>query len=249
MIMNKLLSGKTAMITGGGRGIGKQIVLTFADHGANVIVTDLKENDATIELIKEIESKGVKALFLAYDVSQFDQTEEAIKKAFEVFGRIDILVNNAGITRDTLLMRMSETDWDMVMNVNVKSVFNHTKAIQSIMLKQRFGSIINMGSVVGISGNAGQINYSASKAAIIGLSKSVARELGSRNIRCNVIAPGFIETEMTHVLSQEVKDAYAKTISLRRTGKPQDIANTAVFLASDLSDYITGQVIVCDGGM
>lgn len=249
MIMNKLLSGKTAMITGGGRGIGKQIVLTFADHGANVIVTDLKENESILELIKEIESKGVKALFLAYDVSQFDQTEEAIKKAFEVFGRIDILVNNAGITRDTLLMRMSETDWDMVMNVNVKSVFNHTKAIQSIMLKQRFGSIINMGSVVGISGNAGQINYSASKAAIIGLSKSVARELGSRNIRCNVIAPGFIETEMTHVLSQEVKDAYAKTISLRRTGKPQDIANTAVFLASDLSDYITGQVIVCDGGM
>ena len=247
--MNKLLSGKTAMITGGGRGIGKQIVLTFADHGANVIVTDLKENESILELIKEIESKGVKALFLAYDVSQFDQTEEAIKKAFEVFGRIDILVNNAGITRDTLLMRMSETDWDMVMNVNVKSVFNHTKAIQSIMLKQRFGSIINMGSVVGISGNAGQINYSASKAAIIGLSKSVARELGSRNIRCNVIAPGFIETEMTHVLSQEVKDAYAKTISLRRTGKPQDIANTAVFLASDLSDYITGQVIVCDGGM
>jgi 3-oxoacyl-[acyl-carrier protein] reductase len=247
--MNKLLSGKTAMITGAGRGIGKQIALTFAEHGADVIVTDLKETESSIELMNEIENKGVKGLFLAYDVSKLDQTETAIKQAMDAFGKIDILVNNAGITRDTLLLRMTETDWDMVMNVNVKSIFNHTKAIQSIMLKQRFGSIINMGSIVGISGNAGQINYAASKAAIIGLSKSVARELGSRNIRCNVIAPGFIETEMTHVLPQEVKDAYMKTISLRRTGKPTDIANTAVFLASDLSDYITGQVIVCDGGM
>lgn len=247
--MSKLLSGKTAMITGSGRGIGKQIVLTFADQGANVIVTDLKETEDTIQLIKEIESKGVKGMFLAYDVSKLDQTEEAIKKAFEAFGRIDILVNNAGITRDTLLLRMSETDWDMVMNVNVKSIFNHTKAIQSIMLKQRFGSIINMGSIVGITGNAGQINYSASKAAIIGLSKSVARELGSRNIRCNVIAPGFIETDMTQGLPQDIKEAYMKTISLRRSGTPQDIANTAVFLASDLSNYITGQVIICDGGM
>jgi 3-oxoacyl-[acyl-carrier protein] reductase len=247
--MNKLLTGKTAMITGAGRGIGKQIALTFAQHGADLIVTDLKETESSIELMKEIENLGVKGLFLAYDVSKLDQTEAAIKQAMETFGKIDVLVNNAGITRDTLLMRMTETDWDMVMNVNVKSIFNHTKAIQSIMLKQRFGSIINMGSIVGITGNAGQINYSASKAAIIGLSKSVARELGSRNIRCNVIAPGFIETEMTHVLPQEVKDAYMKTISLRRTGKPTDIANTAVFLASDLSDYMTGQVLVCDGGM
>ena len=237
------------MITGAGRGIGKQIALTFAQHGADLIVTDLKETDSSIELMKEIENLGVKGLFLAYDVSKLDQTEAAVKQAMEAFGKIDVLVNNAGITRDTLLMRMTETDWDMVMNVNVKSIFNHTKAIQSIMLKQRFGSIINMGSIVGITGNAGQINYSASKAAIIGLSKSVARELGSRNIRCNVIAPGFIETEMTHVLPQEVKDAYMKTISLRRTGKPTDIANTAVFLASDLSDYMTGQVLVCDGGM
>lgn len=247
--MNKLLTGKTAMITGAGRGIGKQIALTFAQHGADLIVTDLKETDSSIELMKEIENLGVKGLFLAYDVSKLDQTEAAVKQAMEAFGKIDVLVNNAGITRDTLLMRMTETDWDMVMNVNVKSIFNHTKAIQSLMLKQRFGSIINMGSIVGITGNAGQINYSASKAAIIGLSKSVARELGSRNIRCNVIAPGFIETEMTHVLPQEVKDAYMKTISLRRTGKPTDIANTAVFLASDLSDYMTGQVLVCDGGM
>ncbi|HNY62769.1 MAG TPA: 3-oxoacyl-[acyl-carrier-protein] reductase [Bacteroidales bacterium] len=247
--MSKLLLGKTAMITGGGRGIGKQIVLTFAEQGANVIITDLKENEAILQLVKDVEGMGVEALFLAYDVSKLDQTEEAIKKAVERFGRIDILVNNAGITRDTLLMRMKEEDWDMVMNVNVKSIFNHTKAIQSVMLKQRFGSIINMGSVVGITGNAGQVNYSASKAAVIGLSKSVARELGSRNIRCNVIAPGFIETEMTQVLSQEVREAYLKTISLRRPGTPQDIANTALYLASDLSSYITGQVIVCDGGM
>ena len=247
--MSKLLLGKTAMITGGGRGIGKQIVLTFAEQGANVIITDLKENEASLQLVKDVEGMEVEALFLAYDVSKLDQTEEAIKKAVERFGRIDILVNNAGITRDTLLMRMKEEDWDMVMNVNVKSIFNHTKAIQSVMLKQRFGSIINMGSVVGITGNAGQVNYSASKAAVIGLSKSVARELGSRNIRCNVIAPGFIETEMTQVLSQEVREAYLKTISLRRPGTPRDIANTALYLASDLSSYITGQVIVCDGGM
>lgn len=237
------------MVTGSGRGIGKQIVLTFAEQGANVIITDLRENEEILQLVKDVEAMGVEALFLAYDVSKLDQTEEAINKAVERFGRIDILVNNAGITRDTLLMRMKEEDWDMVMNVNVKSIFNHTKAIQPIMLKQRFGSIINMGSVVGITGNAGQVNYSASKAAVIGLSKSVARELGSRNIRCNVIAPGFIETEMTQVLSQEVKDAYFKTISLRRAGTPQDIANTALYLASDLSSYVTGQVIVCDGGM
>ncbi|HHT53179.1 MAG: 3-oxoacyl-[acyl-carrier-protein] reductase [Bacteroidales bacterium] len=247
--MSKLLLGKTAMVTGSGRGIGKQIVLTFAEQGANVIITDLRENEEILQLVKDVEGMGVEALFLAYDVSKLDQTEEAINKAVERFGRIDILVNNAGITRDTLLMRMKEEDWDMVMNVNVKSIFNHTKAIQPIMLKQRFGSIINMGSVVGITGNAGQVNYSASKAAVIGLSKSVARELGSRNIRCNVIAPGFIETEMTQVLSQEVKDAYFKTISLRRAGTPQDIANTALYLASDLSSYVTGQVIVCDGGM
>lgn len=247
--MSKLLLGKTSMVTGSGRGIGKQIVLTFAEQGANVIITDLRENEEILQLVKDVEGMGVEALFLAYDVSKLDQTEEAINKAVERFGRIDILVNNAGITRDTLLMRMKEEDWDMVMNVNVKSIFNHTKAIQPIMLKQRFGSIINMGSVVGITGNAGQVNYSASKAAVIGLSKSVARELGSRNIRCNVIAPGFIETEMTQVLSQEVKDAYFKTISLRRAGTPQDIANTALYLASDLSSYVTGQVIVCDGGM
>lgn len=247
--MSKLLLGKTAMVTGSGRGIGKQIVLTFAEQGANVIITDLRENEEILQLVNDVEGMGVEALFLAYDVSKLDQTEEAINKAVERFGRIDILVNNAGITRDTLLMRMKEEDWDMVMNVNVKSIFNHTKAIQPIMLKQRFGSIINMGSVVGITGNAGQVNYSASKAAVIGLSKSVARELGSRNIRCNVIAPGFIETEMTQVLSQEVKDAYFKTISLRRAGTPQDIANTALYLASDLSSYVTGQVIVCDGGM
>jgi len=244
-----LLKEKTAYITGAARGIGKQIVLTFAQQGANIVFTDLQENETVIETMKEIEKYGVKALFLAYDVADYQATENAVKKAFETFETIDILVNNAGITRDTLLMRMQETDWDLVMNVNVKSVFNHVKAFQPFFLKQRRGSIINLGSVVGISGNAGQANYSASKAAIIGLSKSIAKELGSRNIRCNVIAPGFIETEMTNVLSQEVKDAYFKTISLRRGGKPEDVANTSLFLASDLSAYITGQVIVCDGGM
>ena len=244
-----ILKEKTAYITGAARGIGKQIAITFAQQGANIVFTDLQENDSVLETIKEIEKQGVKALFLAYDVADYKATENAVKKAFETFETIDILVNNAGITRDTLLLRMQENDWDLVMSVNVKSVFNHVKAIQPYFLKQRKGSIINMGSVVGISGNAGQANYSASKAAIIGLSKSVARELGSRNIRCNVIAPGFIETEMTNVLSQEVKDAYFKTISLRRGGKPEDVANTALFLASYLSAYITGQVIVCDGGM
>jgi len=244
-----LLNGKTAFITGGARGIGKQIVLTFAQQGANIVFTDLQENEAVHEVIKEIEKQGAKALFFAYNVADYQATEVAVKKAFETFETIDILVNNAGITRDTLLMRMTESDWDLVINVNVKSVFNHVKAIQSHFLKQRKGSIINIGSVVGISGNAGQANYAASKAAIIGLSKSIAKELGSRNIRCNVIAPGFIETEMTQVLSQEVKDAYFKTISLRRGGNPEDVANTALFLASDLSAYITGQVIVCDGGM
>ena len=244
-----LLQSKTAFITGAARGIGKQIALTFAQQGANIVFTDLQENEDTVKTLKEIEKQGVKALFLAYNASDFQATETAVKKAFETFDTIDILVNNAGITRDTLLMRMSEHDWDLVMTVNVKSVFNHVKAIQPYFLKQRKGSIINIGSIVGISGNAGQANYAASKAAIIGLSKSIAKELGSRNIRCNVIAPGFIETDMTAVLSQEVKDAYFKTIALRRGGQPEDVANTALFLASDLSTYITGQVIVCDGGM
>ncbi len=248
-MMNQLLKGKVAMITGGARGIGKQIVLTFAQNGADVIFTDLKEDENVLELIKEIEQLGVKAKFFAYNVADLAATENAIKEAHQLFGRIDVLVNNAGVTRDTLLMRMSEADWDLVMNVNVKSIFNHTKAIQSIMLKQRSGSIINMGSIVGVNGNAGQANYCASKAAIIGFSKAVARELGSRSIRCNVIAPGFIETEMTHVLPEEVKADYMKRISLRRGGKPEDIANTALFLASDLSTYMTAQVLICDGGM
>jgi 3-oxoacyl-[acyl-carrier protein] reductase len=244
-----LLKGKTAYITGAARGIGKQIALTFAQQGANIVFTDLQENEIVNETLKEIEKQGVKTLFLAYDVSNYPATEAAVKKAFETFETIDILVNNAGITRDTLLMRMTENDWDSVINVNLKSVFNHVKAMQSYFLKQRKGSIINIGSIVGISGNAGQTNYSASKAAIIGLSKSIAKELGSRNIRCNVIAPGFIETEMTAVLSQEAKDAFLKTIALRKGGQPEDVANTALFLASDLSAYITAQVIVCDGGM
>jgi len=244
-----LLQEKTAYITGAARGIGKQIAITFAQHGANIVLTDLHENETIQETIQKIESYGVKVIFFAYNAADYQATEATVKKVFETFNTIDILVNNAGITRDTLLMRMTEYDWDLVMNVNVKSVFNHIKATQPYFLKQRKGSIINIGSVVGISGNAGQANYAASKAAIIGLSKSIGRELGSRNIRCNVIAPGFIETEMTHVLPQEVKEAYFKSISLRRSGQPEDVANTALFLASDLSAYITGQVIVCDGGM
>jgi 3-oxoacyl-[acyl-carrier protein] reductase len=244
-----LLSGKTAFITGGARGIGKQIALTFAQQGANIIFTDLQENEVVRETIKDIEKQNVKVLFLSYNAGDFQATDAAVKKALEAFEAIDILVNNAGITRDTLLMRMTESDWDMVINVNLKSVFNHVKAIQSCFLKQRKGSIINIGSVVGILGNAGQANYSASKSAIVGLSKSIAKELGSRNIRCNVIAPGFIETEMTNALPQEVRDACFKTVSLRRGGQPEEVANTALFLASDLSSYITGQVIVCDGGM
>ena len=245
----KLLEGKTVYITGGTRGIGKGIALLFAQQGANIVYTSAFESDDTENLVEQLASLGVKAKFLAYDAASYEKTETAVKEAIDVFGKIDILVNNAGITKDTLLMRMSETDWDAVLNVNLKSVFNHVKAIQPFMLKQRAGSIINMASVVGISGNAGQANYAASKAGIIGFTKSVAREIGSRNIRCNAIAPGFIETEMTAVLPDDMKKEWAQKISLRRAGTVEDIANTALFLASDLSGYITGHVLVCDGGM
>ena len=244
-----MLTGKNAIITGGVRGIGKAIAEEFCKNGANVMLCYRSNTSAAEKTAGELAQYGTKVELMQGDVADPEYAKEVTQKAKEVFGSIDILVNNAGITRDTLLMRMSEADWDMVMNVNVKSVFNHTKAIQPLMLKQRYGSIINLGSVVGVTGNAGQTNYSASKAAIIGFSKSIARELGSRNIRCNVIAPGFIETEMTHKLTPEIKEAYLKSISLRRAGKPKDVANVAVFLASELSDYVTGQVIICDGGM
>lgn len=244
-----ILEGKTALITGASRGIGKAIALRFAQEGAQVAFTDIRRDEAMEQLEKELNALGVKAKGFISDASNFSASEELIDNVVAEFGRIDVLVNNAGITRDNLLMRMSEQDWDLVININLKSVFNLTKAIQKVMLKQRFGSIINMSSVVGVSGNGGQSNYSASKAGMIGFTKSIALELGSRNIRCNAIAPGFIETEMTHNLPQEVKDGWIKDIPLRRTGTPGDVANVALFLASDMSAYVSGQVIQVCGGM
>lgn len=245
----KLLEGKVALITGGARGIGKSIALTFAMHGADVAFSDLSYDEKAIELENELMSYNVRAKGFASDASSFEASEELVNKVAEHFGKIDILVNNAGITRDNLLMRMSEADWDLVIKVNLKSIFNMTKAVQKYMLKQRYGSIINMSSVVGLDGNAGQSNYSASKAGLIGFTKSIAMELGSRNIRCNAIAPGYIETEMTAKLSEEVRKSWAEQIPLRRGGKPDDVANATLFLASDLSSYITGQVLSVCGGM
>ncbi len=245
----KLLEGKVAVITGGSRGIGKAIALAFAKQGANVAFTDLRIDDIAISLEKALEMYGVKAKAYASDASSFEASEKIINEIHSDFGKIDILVNNAGITRDNLLMRMSEEDFDLVIKINLKSVFNLTKAVQKFMLKQRFGSIINMSSIVGLRGNFGQANYAASKAGMIGFTKSIAQELGSRNIRCNAIAPGFIETEMTHGLAEDVKTEWVKQIPLRRTGSSDDVANTALYLASDLSSYVTGQVISCDGGM
>ena len=245
----KLLENKTALITGAARGIGKQIAITFAQHGANVAFTDLKEDEQAMEVKKTLLSMGIKAKFYASNAASFTDSEETVKKIIEDFQTIDILVNNAGITRDNLLLRMSESDWDSVLTVNLKSVFNLTKAVQPFMLKQRSGCIINISSVVGLEGNAGQANYAAAKAGMLGLTKSIAKELGSRNIRCNAIAPGFIETEMTHVLTPEIREAWIKTIPLRRVGNAADVADTAVYLASDLAAYITGQTISCDGGM
>ncbi len=245
----KLLEGKTALITGGSRGIGKAIAITFAQNGANVAFSDLRRDELMEETENELKSLGVKALGYASDASSFEDSERMVDEVVREFGRIDILINNAGITRDNLLMRMSEQDWDLVIKVNLKSAFNLTKSVQKYMLKQRSGSIVNMSSVVGVNGNAGQANYSASKAGLIGFTKSIAQELGSRNIRCNAVAPGFIETEMTAKLSEEVRKAWAEQIPLRRGGKPEDVAKACVFLGSDLSDYITGQVISVCGGM
>ncbi len=245
----KLLEGKTAVITGAARGIGAAIARKYASEGANIAVTDLVVNEAAEALIKELEGYGVKAKAYASDASNFQQTDEIVKEIMNDFGQIDVLVNNAGITKDTLLMRMTEEQWDAVITVNLKSVFNFTKAVQTVMLKQRSGSIVNMSSVVGVSGNAGQSNYSASKAGMIGFTKSVAKEIGSRGIRCNAIAPGYIETDMTAKLPEDVRKTWIQQIPLRRGGKPEDVANTAVFLASDLSSYVTGQVIHVCGGM
>jgi 3-oxoacyl-[acyl-carrier protein] reductase len=245
----KLLEGKTALITGASRGIGKAIAEKFASEGANLILTDLFYDDNAQALEEQLRTYGVKVKMYASDASKFDQAQSMVEEAAKEFGQVHILVNNAGITRDTLLMRMTEEQWDLVINVNLKSVFNLTKAVQSLMLKQRNGSIINMSSVVGVSGNAGQANYSASKAGIIGFTKTVARELGSRNIRCNAIAPGFILTEMTDKLPENVRTEWAEKIPLKRGGTPDEVAKVALFLASDLSSYVSGQVIQVCGAM
>jgi len=244
-----LLKGKTALITGASRGIGKAIALLFAHEGADIAITNIADDDEFRNAIKEIEACGVKVKGYVSNASKYDDSQNVIMKIVEDFTRLDILVNNAGITRDTLLMRMSEDQWDAVIAVNLKSVFNLTKAAIPVMLKQKSGSIINMSSVVGVSGNAGQSNYSASKAGIIGFTKSVAKEVGSRNIRCNAIAPGFIISEMTEKLPAEVKTEWINKIPLRRGGTPEDVANTALYLASELSSYVSGQTIHVCGGM
>lgn len=245
----KLLEGKNALITGASRGIGKSIALAFAGEGANIAFTDIRRDEVMEQTENELRALGVKAIGYASDASSFEDSERVVDTIAAEFARIDILVNNAGITRDNLLMRMPETDWDLVLKVNLKSAFNLTKTVQKYMLKQRSGSIINMSSVVGVKGNAGQANYSASKAGLIGFTKSMAQELGSRNIRCNAVAPGFIETEMTAKLSDEVRKEWAMKIPLRRGGKPEDVAKACLFLGSELSEYITGQVISVCGGM
>jgi 3-oxoacyl-[acyl-carrier protein] reductase len=244
-----LLDGKTALITGAARGIGKAIALKFAQEGANIAFTDLAIDENGQNTEREIAALGVKVKGYASNAANFEDTDKVVAEVYKDFGRIDILVNNAGITRDGLMMRMSEQQWDMVINVNLKSAFNFIHACTPIMMRQKSGSIINMSSVVGVSGNAGQCNYSASKAGMIGLAKSIAKELGSRGVRANAIAPGFIITEMTGQLTDEVKAEWAKSIPLRRGGTPEDVANVATFLASDLSSYVTGQVIHCCGGM
>jgi 3-oxoacyl-[acyl-carrier protein] reductase len=244
-----LLTGKTALITGASRGIGKAIALLYAREGADIAITNIVDDEEFRIAVKEIEAIGVKAKGYVSNAAKFDDSRKVINDVIKDFTRIDILVNNAGITRDTLLMRMTEEQWDTVITVNLKSVFNLTRAAIMVMISQKNGSIINMSSVVGVSGNAGQSNYSASKAGIIGFTKSVAKEVGSRNIRCNAIAPGFILTEMTEKLPEDVKNEWIGKIPLRRGGTPEDVANTALYLASDLSSYVSGQIIQVCGGM
>lgn len=244
-----MLKDKVAIVTGGTRGIGRAIVLKLADQGANIVVNYRNSDKEAEELKAILEEKGVKVLTVKCDVSNFEDSKNLIDKCKEKFGKIDILVNNAGITKDTLIIRMKEDDFDNVIDVNLKGTFNCAKHASAIMLKQKFGKIINMTSVVGITGNAGQVNYASSKAGVIGLTKSLARELGSRGITVNAVAPGFINTDMTKGLSDKVKEEAAKNIPLKKLGNPDDVANLVGFLASDLSNYITGQVINVDGGM
>lgn len=245
----KLLEGKTALITGAARGIGKALALRFAEEGANIAFTDLEINEAAKATEAEIAAKGVKVKGYASNAALFEQTHSVVSEILADFGSIDILVNNAGITKDGLMLKMTESQWDAVLTVNLKSAFNFIHAVVPIMSKQRRGSIINMSSVVGVHGNAGQSNYSASKAGLIGLAKSIAQEMGKRGIRANAIAPGFIETAMTDQLPEDVRKGWYEKIPLRRGGKPEDIADVALFLASDMSSYVSGQVIQVDGGM
>lgn len=245
----KLLENKVALITGAGRGIGRAIAYKYATEGADVVITDLNIDEGVQAFVEELKGLGVRAAAYASNAADFDAAHTVVEQIKADIGRIDILVNNAGITRDGLMMRMTEQQWDAVINVNLKSAFNMIHAVTPIMMGQRTGSIINMASVVGVSGNAGQSNYSASKAGMIGLAKSVAKELGSRGVRANAIAPGFIITDMTAVLSEEVKKQWAAQIPLRRGGTPEDVANVATFLGSDLSSYVTGQVVHVCGGM
>lgn len=245
----KLLENKIALITGASRGIGKGIATEFARHGANVAFTFNASAEAAKALETELEKFGIKAKGYQSNAADFDAAQQLVKDVIEDFGSLDILINNAGITKDNLLMRISEEDFDKVIEVNLKSVFNLTKAVIRPMLKQRSGSIINMSSVVGVKGNAGQANYAASKAGILGFTKSVALELGSRNVRCNAIAPGFIETEMTAKLDPKTVEGWRNSIPLKRGGSPEDVANACVFLGSDMSAYVTGQTLNVDGGM
>lgn len=244
-----MLKDKVAIVTGGTRGIGRAIALKLADHGANIVINYRNSDKEAEELKAILEGKGVKVLTVKCDISNFEDSKNLMDKCKEVFGKIDILVNNAGITKDTLIMRMKKEDFDNVIDVNLKGTFNCAKHASAIMLKQRFGKIINMTSVVGIAGNAGQVNYAASKAGVIGLTKSLAKELGSRGITVNAVAPGFINTDMTASLSEKVKEEASKNIPLKRLGDPEDVANLVGFLASDAANYITGQVINVDGGM
>ena len=244
-----LLEGKVALITGAARGIGKAIAMRYAAEGADVAITDLVINEAAEQTVAEIAAYGHKVKAYASDASNFEQTHEVVDQILADFGKIDILVNNAGITKDGLMLRMSEAQWDAVIGVNLKSAFNFIHALTPVMARQRSGSIISLASVVGVSGNAGQCNYSASKAGIIGLTKSIAKEMGPRGIRANAIAPGFIISDMTKALPEEVREQWVKTIPLRRGGTPEDVAGVAVFLASDLASYVSGQVIHCCGAM
>ena len=244
-----LLTGRTALVTGATRGIGRAIALKYASEGADVAFTYRSQHEAAQSLVSEIETFGVKALAFASDAASFEAAHRVVEEVKAAFGRIDVLVNNAGITKDGLMMRMDEAQWDAVIDTNLKSAFNFIHACTPIMARQRGGCIINMSSVVGLSGNAGQCNYSASKAGLVGLTKSIAKEMGPRGIRANCIAPGFIATDMTGALSEDMRKEWEKMIPMRRGGNPEDVANVALFLASDLAGYVTGQVISCCGGM